>query len=99
MMPGSGGRWYWPGSSVVSGDKMLVFAYVVRSTGPDAFDFAIDGTAVATYQLPSLQLISGPDPMPLTTAPNGGDPIPGAFGRSSTPPTGPCTSTGPPSIR
>jgi hypothetical protein len=48
---------------------MLVFAYVVRSTGPDAFDFAIDGAAVATNQLPSLQLISGPDPMPLTTAP------------------------------
>jgi hypothetical protein len=69
MMPGSGGRWYWPGSSVVSGDRMLVFAYVVRSTGPDAFDFAIDGAAVATNQLPSLQLISGPDPMPLTTAP------------------------------
>jgi hypothetical protein len=72
MVPNSGGTWRWPGSSVVSGDQMLVFSYIVRSTGPGAFDFAVDGTAVARYQLPNLQLLSV-NTMPQTPGKGGGN--------------------------
>jgi hypothetical protein len=75
VIPGSGGTWRWPGSSVVSGNQMLVFSNIVRSTGPGAFDFAVDGTAVARYSLPDLQLLSV-NTMPQTNAPNGGNPVP-----------------------
>jgi hypothetical protein len=76
MAPGSGGTWLWPGSSVVSGNTMLVFSYIVSSTGSGPFDFAVSGTRVALYSLPSLQLVSGPVDLPHTPAPNGGGDIP-----------------------
>src|SRR5262249_25555320 len=55
MVPGSGGTWLWPGSAVVGGNPptMLVFSYIVSSTGSGAFDFQVSGTRVARYSVPS----------------------------------------------
>jgi hypothetical protein len=74
VVPGSGGTWLWPGSSVVSGNQMLVFSFIVSSTGPGPFDFAVSGTRVARYQLPNLQLLRV-DAMPQTPG-NGGGNVP-----------------------
>jgi hypothetical protein len=65
MMPNSGGAWYWPGSTVVSGSQMLVFAYkLVPAAGDPGFDWRVVGTAFARYSLPNLQLIGGPTALP-----------------------------------
>ncbi len=54
MMPGSGGYWYWPGSSVVSGNEMLVFAYKLAPDPNKAppYDWRVVGTSVARYAPP-----------------------------------------------
>jgi hypothetical protein len=77
MMPGTAGTWYWPGSAVVQGNTMAVFAYkVVPASGQPGFNWRVVGTAVARFGLPSLQLLGPPVDMPNTKAPNGGDAIP-----------------------
>src|SRR5262249_15109345 len=77
MVPNGGSAWYWPGSAVVQGNTMAVFAYkLVPAAGQPGFDWQVVGTAVARFALPSLQLISGPVDMPSNTGPNGGGPIP-----------------------
>jgi hypothetical protein len=77
MMPNSGGAWFWPGSAVVDGNTITVFAYkVVPASGSPGFEWRVIGTSFARYSLPSLQLISGPIDMPTTNAPNGGEPVP-----------------------
>jgi hypothetical protein len=77
VIPETGGAWYWPGSSIVQGNTMLVFAYkVAPASGPAGFNWQILGTAVARFSVPSLQLVSGPTDMPTNTSPFPGGAIP-----------------------
>src|SRR5437016_574508 len=57
LIPAPSGKWYWPGSTQVEGNTLLVFAYVVApASGPAGFDWTILGTAVVQYSLPNLTL-------------------------------------------
>jgi hypothetical protein len=65
-IPESGAAWYWPGSAVVTGNTLKVFSYkVVAASGPPGFDWQVIRTSVASFGLPSLQLIAGPTDLPL----------------------------------
>jgi hypothetical protein len=78
VIPQSGNAWYWPGSAVVVGNTLKVFSYkVVAASGPPGFDWQVIGTSVASFGLPSLQLISGPTDLPsLSNQASGGQAIP-----------------------
>lgn len=55
LIPGPAGRWYWPGSTVVENDTLLVFANLVGpGSGTPPFNFTVHGTAVIRYHLPDL---------------------------------------------
>ncbi len=43
--------WYWPNSAFVDGDRLVLFAMRVHRTGPGLVDFALAGSAVATFDL------------------------------------------------
>jgi hypothetical protein len=57
--------WFWPGSAVVEGKKVRVLANKFHRTGPGAFDFAFDGTAVLTLRLPALTAVTDPATVPV----------------------------------
>jgi hypothetical protein len=66
VIPQSGAAWHWPGSAVVTGNTLKVFSFkVVAASGPPGFDWRVVGTSVASFALPSLQLIAGPTDLPL----------------------------------
>jgi hypothetical protein len=79
LIPSPSNRWYWPGSTVIDGNTLLVFSYIVgHASGPPGFDFTTYGTAVARYHLPDLALQSVTN-LPTHNAPQvpyGGDQIP-----------------------
>jgi hypothetical protein len=76
VIPQSGAAWHWPGSTVVTGNTLKVFsAKVVAASGPPGFDWQVVGTSVASFALPSLQLIAGPTDVPSNQA-SGGESIP-----------------------
>jgi hypothetical protein len=58
--------WYWPADAIVEADHLHVLTWRVRSTGPDAWDFEITGTELATLALPAL---GEPEIRPLPAAP------------------------------
>jgi len=81
-IPPPPGRWYWPGSTVVENDTLLVFAYIVGpgSSSDPGFDFTVFGTTVLQYHLPDLAF-QGATPLPVQPPPTavpsyGSDPIP-----------------------
>lgn len=80
LIPAPSGQWYWPGSTVVENDTLLVFAYIVGpGSGPAGFDFTIFGTAVLRYHLPDLSFQNAtnlPFPQPPPTGTYGSDHIP-----------------------
>ena len=76
LIPAPAGRWYWPGSTVIENDTLLVFAYVMGpGSNPPPFNFTVHGTAVVRYHLPDLAL-QGVTNLPVQNAPqvpyNGG---------------------------
>jgi Domain of unknown function (DUF4185) len=55
---GSSDDWYWPGPPVVGRSELQVpMAHIVR-TGPGGWDFAAEGTSIASFSLPGLELRS-----------------------------------------
>lgn len=58
--------WYWPNSAFVVADRLVVLAMHVHRTGPGLVDFAIGGSAVATFDLPPgrapglREIVTGP---------------------------------------
>lgn len=58
--------WYWPNSAFVVADRLVVLAMRVHRTGPGLVDFAVSGSAVATFALPAggvprlLDVVAGP---------------------------------------
>jgi hypothetical protein len=80
LINGTGGKFYWPGSAVIEGNTMAVFAYKLEpASGPTGFDWKVLGTAVANFALPSLQLLGPPTDMPVNNtpqAPYGGAAVP-----------------------
>ena len=69
LIPAPSGRWYWPGSTVIENDTLLVFAYVMSpGSDPPPFNFTVRGTAVARYHLPDLTL-QGVTNLPVQNAP------------------------------
>lgn len=48
--------WYWPGTSQVHGNQLQMLLAHVHKTGDGAWDFAINSTDLAIYNLPSMQL-------------------------------------------
>jgi hypothetical protein len=80
MINGTGGAWYWPGSSVVQGNTVEVFSYkLVPASGQPGFDWRVVGTTVTRFGLPSLQLLGPPVDLPLNATPQdpyGGDAVP-----------------------
>jgi hypothetical protein len=77
-VPQQGSAWHWPGSAVVEGSTLAVFSHkVVSASGPPGFDWAVIGTSVTRYSLPSLQLVGGPTDLPsLSNGQSAGDSIP-----------------------
>jgi len=74
--PDQGAAWHWPGSGVVSGNTLRVYAHkVVPASGQPGFDWKVVGTSVASYGLPSHQYLGTSD-LPVNNAPNGGQPVP-----------------------
>jgi hypothetical protein len=49
--------WYWPGDGTVVGDRLHVFYHRFRQVTPGMWGWAWDGTAIATLQLPDLNLV------------------------------------------
>lgn len=80
MINGTGGAWYWPGSSVIEGNTMAVFSYkLVAAAGPPGFDWRVVGIAVARFELPSLQPLGPPTDLPVNATPQdpyGGGAVP-----------------------
>jgi hypothetical protein len=52
------GGFYWPGAGLVTGSTLRAFELGFRATGAGGWDFAYTGSAVATFALPSLTLVS-----------------------------------------
>ena len=79
LIPAPPGLWYWPGSTVIENDTLLVFAYVMGpGNDPAPFNFTVHGTAVARFHLPDLTL-QGVTNLPVENAPQtpyGGGQIP-----------------------
>jgi hypothetical protein len=76
LIPQSGAAWHWPGAAVVTDNTLKIFsAKVVAASGPPGFDWRVVGTSVASFSLPSLQLIAGPTDLP-TNQTSGGEAIP-----------------------
>lgn len=70
MIPETGSAWYWPGSTVIEGNTLAVFAYkVTHAPGPPGFDWKVLGTSVARFSLPSLQPVGELVDMPLLETP------------------------------
>ena len=55
---GDSGSWYWPGASAVEDGALVQFLLKTRRTGSGLWDFAYDGSFMATYSLPGLSLQS-----------------------------------------
>lgn len=53
---GDSGSWYWPGMSAVEDGRLVQFLMKMHRTGSDLWDFAYDGTFMATYSLPGIAL-------------------------------------------
>ncbi len=78
LIPAPAGQWYWPGSTEIEGNTLLVFAYRVEpANGPAGFDWTILGTTVARYNLPDMTFQSATN-LPVQNSPAlyGGDAIP-----------------------
>src|SRR5579864_5072801 len=58
VRPANGHGFYWPGAGFVEGGALHVFMLRFQLTGPEAWDFAYRDSAVATFALPSLKLLS-----------------------------------------
>jgi hypothetical protein len=57
FIPAPSGHWYWPGSTIVEGNTLLVVAYLVGpGSDPPPFNFSIVRTTVIRYSLPNLSL-------------------------------------------
>jgi hypothetical protein len=55
LVAGLDGRWCWPSSGVARGHTLLVFCTMVEAAdGPPGFAFRVAGSAVATFDLPTL---------------------------------------------
>lgn len=55
LVPSSDGRVCWQSAGVARGDQLIVFCTeVVNTEGPPGFGFQVVGTALATFDLPSL---------------------------------------------
>jgi hypothetical protein len=50
--------WYWSGDGTVEGNRLRVFYLRFVATGSGSFDFRWDSTAIATFSLPDLKLLS-----------------------------------------
>ena len=55
---GDPSSWYWPGTSAVEGGKLVQFLAKMHRTGSGLWDFAYDGTYLATFSLPGIGLQS-----------------------------------------
>lgn len=53
-----GNRFYWPGAGVVQKHKLLLFLLSFRSSGSGMWNFAYTGSALTTFSLPALSLVS-----------------------------------------
>lgn len=52
------GAWYWVGDGTVESGRLKVLLLEFERTGPNPFDFAFRGSALATFSLPDLALES-----------------------------------------
>ena len=46
--------WYWPGDGMIENGKLKVFFSEFSKTGDEMWDFAWEGTVVATFSLPDI---------------------------------------------
>jgi hypothetical protein len=51
-------NWYWFGDATVAGDQLQVMLLEFERTGGGMWDFGFAGTAVATFDLDGMQLVS-----------------------------------------
>lgn len=51
-------NWYWFGDATVAGDQLQVMLLEFERTGDGMWDFGFAGTAVATFDLDGMQLVS-----------------------------------------
>ncbi len=66
LIPAADGRWCWPSSGVARAGTLLVFCTMVEAAdGPPGFAFRVVGSAVATFDLPTLDF-RGMHPLPFS---------------------------------
>jgi hypothetical protein len=53
---GEPNSWYWPGMSAVENGRLVQFLIKMHRTGSGMWEFAYDGTFLATYSLPGIVL-------------------------------------------
>jgi hypothetical protein len=57
--------WYWPGAGAVEGTRIRLLLNRFHHTGTGGLDFAFEGTAIASIELPSLAVVDDPARLPV----------------------------------